>query len=148
MLGTVVVGFGPGRDLARSFEFFDNAEGHEGDDALAVGRMFPDFDAMLLLRGLNFIMLLAVNAAGRLAVIAFLTLFLAVSPIFAMQAGSLGFMNALSAEFERDSFDIFATDFQVIFKVLELEMAPQIMDHFDQSLCHLTFVEASLAIFC
>lgn len=134
MLGTVVVGFGPDGDFARSFEFFENAEGHEGDDALAVGRMFPDFDTVLLV------------VIAFLAL--FLALFLAVRPIFAVQAGFLGFVNVLSAELERDSLNVFGTQFHVILKVLELEMTPKVVDHFDQSLCHLTSVEACLATFC
>lgn len=47
----VVVLCGPGGDDARVLELLDYAEGHEGDDALAVGRVLPDFDGAVAAAG-------------------------------------------------------------------------------------------------
>lgn len=44
--GVEVLGLERG-DLALLLELLDDAEGHEGDDALAVGRVFPELDAFV-----------------------------------------------------------------------------------------------------
>lgn len=40
----VVVGGAENRDLVRTYEFFENAESHEGYDILAIGWVFPNVD--------------------------------------------------------------------------------------------------------
>ena len=47
IFGTVVVLFSEGADAVGVFQFFKDAEGHECDDALAVGRMLPYIYAVL-----------------------------------------------------------------------------------------------------
>lgn len=44
----VVVALGEGRYFAGAFQFFENPKGHEGNDALAVRRMFPYIYAILV----------------------------------------------------------------------------------------------------
>lgn len=85
--GAVVVGWGPGADLVGSFEFFEDAEGYEGDDALAVGGMFPDLDAVV----------------G------------AILAVDAVEVRALAFVDVLPAEFEGDGVDFFAAVVHVVF---------------------------------
>jgi len=46
VFSAVVVALGEGADGAGFFEFFEEAERHEGDDALPVGGVFPYFYTM------------------------------------------------------------------------------------------------------
>ena len=81
-----MVALGPGADLTGSFEFFEDSEGHEGYDALAIGGMFPYFDAVVV----------------------------TVVVVFAVEVGSLAFVDVLATESEGNGIDFFAAELHVV----------------------------------
>jgi hypothetical protein len=122
VFGRVMLFGSEGWDGAGAFEGFDYPESHQGYDALAVGRVFPDLHAMVVFVG---------ALAG-----------------YSVDEFGGGFGVALAFEDVGDGIYGLAARFHVVLQVIKVEKSAPVFGGFDDCFCNSAGVKAFLAFLC
>jgi len=109
------------RDLLALLELFENAEGHQRYNALAVGRVFPDFYAFVC-----FVLTLTCDS---------------------VRVGVLSLVITLGFEDLGNGRNGFASQIHMVFQVLEFQKSTEVLGHFDDFLGDSAGVKACFAFF-